>query len=184
MMNFRIATLLIVLAAPAPMVTIPDDAALQKLFAPARAALPTSKAPPFWSTRLTPPLPDAWPSPKALVVFAYPAGFDPGLSDAERIAKPFARATFVPGASPTVETLSKTIDALGPQGFRPINEKEKAIYDKAAAAQAALAALPAKPDEATRAYYCQWAGFNGVIARALPDAQQNFFAALGCPISK
>ncbi|MBS2028417.1 MAG: hypothetical protein JST54_10970 [Deltaproteobacteria bacterium] len=183
-MNLRIAALLIVLVAPAPMVTVPDDAALQKLFAPAWAALPTSRAPPFWSMRVTPRLPDAWPAPKALVVFAYPVGMDPGLSDAERIAKPFARATFAPGAAPKVESLSKTIDALGPQGFRPINEKEQAIHGQGPAAQAALAALPAKPDEAMRAYYCQWAGFNGVIVRALPDAQLAFFAGLGCPISE
>jgi hypothetical protein len=164
-------------AAPQPL-AVPTRADLEALLQPAWRALPTAKDGPFWSLRTTPALPDAWPAPRGLVVFAFAGGMQPGLMDGEHTARPWASVAVAPTLG--VERLRPSLEDAGVQGVRPIGGKEVEIYRTEAAAQAELLAHPAAPGPVAKAYYCLWAGYNGVIVAALPAPQRAFLAAL-CP---
>jgi hypothetical protein len=155
-----------------------DAAALKALFEPAWAAVRASGPRLGWSMRLTPVLPEPWPDPTEVVVFAYAAGIAIGVSDGENVSGPFAVAHLRAGSEPRVEGLSGALEKIGIQGVRPLRGDEIELVRAGAAIQEELAASPGALSENVLAYYRHWLGVCGVIAGSLPEPQQRFFGAV------
>lgn len=136
-----------------------------------------------WSARRTPLLPLSWPPDgrTAWVAHLYASGFDPSLSDAVRTAAPWGRLRidrdpFVPVFEPG----SGRVEEIGIQGMFMVAPDPA---NKATEAEAAAAVLTwtGEPGEAApvRAFYADWAYWNGVIRGAIQDQHTGFFGWLG-----
>jgi hypothetical protein len=125
-----------------------------------------SKGPPFWSVRVTPGIPCAWPVKEggSLCYYAYAAALDPQLADGERTAAPWAKVTADPAQKtpPKLEVLMKEAKEIGIQGVRPLNKEE-------------IGAARDPKDS-----FCFWVRNNGVIAGELKKLHRQFFDSLEC----
>jgi hypothetical protein len=135
-----------------------------------------------WSAMRTPLLPLSWP-PDGRTVWVshlYASGFDPRLSDAVRLAAPWGRLRIDRDPLvPVFEPGSGRVEEIGIQGsFMVVPD----AAGKAGEAEAAAAVLTwtAEPSEAPgiRAFYRDWAYWNGVIRGVVADGHAGFFAWL------
>ena len=135
-----------------------------------------------WSSRLTPPLPEAWPPDglSTLFAYAYPCGFSPRLHDAERIGAPWAQVARENDSCVRWTLLREEICEIGIQGFRPLNEEEVRDLKAHCGAPACLGSMTQCPRdgepaaEMVRGFYRHWFRFNGVIARHLQEHHRDF----------
>ncbi|UFN50449.1 hypothetical protein LPC08_07480 [Roseomonas sp. OT10] len=140
-----------------------------------------------WQPLLSPPFPARWPPAGrgAVAYEAYAVRIEPGLVDAVRIARPWARVEAAPGGPPRLLP-SGTPEPLGIQGVRPIRPDDATAPPadpRLATLLASLDALPPEGSEAAlvlRRAYCGWRKFNGVIAAVLAEASATFFAWFAC----
>jgi hypothetical protein len=164
-----------------PDVILSDAAALRAMFEPVWLAVRASgpdRQSLGWGLRLTPVLPEPWPEPTEVLVFAYAAGLAVGVSDGETVSNAFAVAHLRAGLEPHVERLPGTLEKMGIQGIRPLRRDEIDLVGAAARIQEQLAASPGALSRQVIAYYRHWLNVAGVIAARLPESQQRFFATV------
>jgi hypothetical protein len=140
----------------------------------------------------TPPLPLAWPPGPDTVWVQYEAahGFDPTrLTDAVRVAAPFARLVFDrAGRVVAVERLPGPARELSPQGVVPIDPPSGALdagFERSVLERAVALSAPPAPGSAIerdlRGFVGTWLVRNGVLAAELGAAHRPFYAWLGLP---
>ena len=170
---------------PGTPVKLPDEAELAALvdqaFREARQSPSTSGA--GWRVWFTPPLPKPWPTPDAVVVFAYattiPMEFRNGrpviaAADATLVSHPFAAVQLRANRDPEVFVLATSLQSAGMQGVRPVSAIEKGLVDRSSEVFAEILALSPPLSDVARAYYRHWLGVSGAIARCLPATQRPF----------
>ncbi len=149
--------------------------------------LPGGPPPFLWQRHSTPPLPLAWPPTRdtGWVRYEYAYGFDPvRTADAIRVAAPWARVQLDRDGQPREARLLETAGAeLGLQGVFPTHPPSGAIdgeqvrREEARALQLTVLPAPGSREQAgLAAFYGQWLQRNGVIAAAVRDAHEPFFA--------
>ena len=127
----------------------------------------------------TPILPEPWPDPTELVVFAYASGLAVGVSDGQTLQPPLRRGSparrFAPARGWALRRARKARRARGPAAAR---RRDRVDARASAAIQEELAGSPGTLSDRVIAYYRHWLGVSGVIAGSLPESQQRFFAAI------
>lgn len=140
----------------------------------------------FWSARVTPPFPAAWPPDGSgkVIYYGFAGGFRTTLSDAEEVAAPWVRV-LVDG-TPALERIGKDLRPIGINGVHPIWGEELAIaktWEQADEQVRALARGKATPGAPlVKRFYCQWARFGGIGAE-MKVLHSAFFAWLACRTS-
>jgi len=167
----------------------PTDEELQELVADAFRAARDAPTPMQigWGAAFTPPLPDPWPNPTRLTVFAYAWALALiardgelilSVADGQLVTPPFAAVHLTKSEPPLVTHLASSFATHEVQGVGPASQEEIDLWQRSQEVYAQLAELPLTLSELARAYYCQWARVSGVIRRYLPAAQQRFLAEL------
>ncbi len=142
---------------------------------------PTER-PVSWRYELTPALPAQWPptsNAAATVRYAYGAGLDPSLRDAELHSAPFVRVELASDGTTKVSRLSTALEAIAPQGFHPISRGEAELQSidlTEAASTGQMSSL--------RAPWCLWLRNHGVVGAHLTTKHPAFFGALKCETVK
>jgi hypothetical protein len=136
-----------------------------------------------WTLRFTPPLPEPWPTPNAVVVFAYATALPFAIknnrpvltaADAMLVAHPFAAVYLKVDSSPVVSVLGTSLQSAGMQGFGPASPLERNLTTRSAEVFSEILRLSPPLSELSRAHYAQWLSVAGVIARCLPATQRRF----------
>jgi hypothetical protein len=153
---------------------IPDDTELKILLDPLWRGTKVVDRKVGWGLRITPPLPEPWPAPAGLVVFAYAAGLAPPIVDGEHVSRAFAVMHLSPGADPRVDRVAAALEDIGVQGMRPLNGAELVITRTRVNVHEELAQLPTTLSPRVIAYFAHWFDVSRVISPTLPASQQRF----------
>lgn len=143
----------------------------------------------------TPPLPLAWPPGPDTVWVQYEAahGFDPmRLSDAVRVAAPFARLVFDRSARViAVERLPGPARELPPQGIVATDPPSGALdarFEQSVLERAVALSAPPEPgsgiERDLRGFVGTWLRRNGVLAAQLGADHRAFYVWLGLPVPR
>ena len=144
----------------------------------------------WWSNRLTPGFPSAWPCPPdgELIYYAWAAGIEPWvLMDGERTTLPWARfALSLSDGEVNYQRLHESPQMGSVQGMWPLSPAEAVISNAAGGVfdefPGALSEQGSLPDETwmnrVKASYCFWVKCNGVTARQIRSFHQDFFVFL------
>ncbi len=143
-----------------------------------------------WEYRISPPFPETWP-PKGtgrVFYYAYAAGLEMGLVDAERLGPIWARVAVstTPGSPPRVEILTREVKILDTIGVRPLTRDEVRIFQQRNAVEKQVHAVSSQTDlkgldaKAVRGYYCPWCRNTG-MAEQIRKLHPEFFRWLSCP---
>lgn len=160
------------------------DAALRSVWMDVERPRPASNpaAAVQWNPRRTPLLPLSWPPDgrTTWVSHLYASGFDPRLSDAERVAAPWGRLRidrdpFVPVFEPG----SGRVEDIGIQGTFMVQPAPAEKADEAEAARVLTWIGVPADSERVRAFYRDWAYWNGRIRGLVQDEHAAFFDWLG-----
>lgn len=119
-----------------------------------------------WQPRLTPPLPAAWlPDDSSVVWYCYADRFRPDWSDAVEIAAPWGRLVLPAGImEPAFQRLGSALEALGPQGVRPLRADELMVPSPALSLFELLRGGPMPNLNAIADRLHRWRSLNGRIA--------------------
>ena len=135
-----------------------------------------------WQQRRTTFFPAAWPPDGRLVVYAYAARTG-DVSDGERIARPFAKATVALDGTIAIEPIASALVELGIQGFWPVLrtdiDRQLALGDRLLAALRTARKTGDVERGLVHDYYGRWRGWNGQIATVLDPMHGAFFAYAG-----
>ncbi|MCR0985241.1 hypothetical protein [Roseomonas populi] len=173
----HLAALLLALAPAARAGAVPPGPEIEAAWA---ALGPAARG---WSLLVSPAFPLAWPpdGTAALRRYAFAYRQRPGLADGVEIAAPWAAADTHPGAPARIIRLAADLSPLGIQGVRPLGAEETRLIGREAEVAALLAAPPDEAGAALiRAFHCNWARRQGVVARAIAPSHPAFTAWLGC----
>ncbi|MBP0493917.1 hypothetical protein [Roseomonas indoligenes] len=167
----------LLLALPAGAQPLPPGAEVEAAWA---ALGPSARG---WSPLVSPAFPLAWPpdGTAALRRYAFAYRQRPGLADGVEVAAPWAAAETRPGAPTRIILLAGGLAPLGIQGVRPLRPEEMRLIEREAEVAALLAAPPDRDGAALiRAFHCNWASRQGVVARTVAPDHPDFIAWLGC----
>ena len=136
-----------------------------------------------YQLKFTPFFPTEWngANPANWVSYVYASGFEVGLADGERTAKPFAKINFDPATrTAAFEKLSGKIEGGDIQGVKPLPKVDLAVLKTEQTVEKTLlqtknrAGLVAKNTVSIAAFYQIWKKYNGVISRQFADNHGEF----------
>jgi hypothetical protein len=139
--------------------------------------------------QVSPPFPSRWPPVTGIQLYYYVYAFGNygenrrHVVDGHLVSWPWAclRKPLGPEVQPDVEFLQEELQLLGIQGFRPLNDSEKAILKSGTQIEQAFGKLMTatsgtEPEyEFLKRYYRTWLKLNGVIGQQIGKFHATFF---------